>query len=189
MNASLLQQIGHCFVLSIWRETVFPSMIPWTIDKPSTLFPVPGYCCGCSFPSLHAICLRRTGFSCDPHDPPWRRHLLSLPLSRVYRLTLAMMWRCTTKAWFEKPLDLVSALWTDQLESCNSPWLSNVGDESVILPVVVPCWQNLLSPVVSSPLCIWERRPLWLPDPLLTRPCPGEVTRSYSVCWTLDTSA
>ena len=39
-------------MLSIWKETVFPSMIPGTFDRPSTLFPVPGYWYGCSCPFL-----------------------------------------------------------------------------------------------------------------------------------------
>ena len=52
------------------RRQSSPSMILQTFDRPSTLFQVPEYWCGCFPIFLQATCLARTDCSCGPHNPP-----------------------------------------------------------------------------------------------------------------------
>ena len=142
-------------VLSIWKETVFPlndSSNLWQAIHTASSSRILMWLF-LPFSSGH-LPLKVRLFMW-PHNSPWRHLLSQLLLLGVWISTLVVAWRCTNKEGSEQPLGLALALWTDQLESCNSPWASIVGDESVILPVVVPYWQNVSIPVASSPLCMW----------------------------------
>ena len=121
-------------VLSMWKETVSP-----LIDSLNL------------WQTMHTVSssriLMRVLWPFFVGHLPWKDRLfIWLP----YYLPAAPLMQGLRSLWiwlqsFEK----------NWLQSCNSPWASIVGDKSVILPVILPCWQNLLKPVASSLLCMW----------------------------------
>ena len=186
MSATLHQQICYCCCV-VYLETVFSfndSSNLWQAINTASSSMILMWV---FLPFFAGHLPRRTDCSCGPHNPPWRHLLSTVPLIRVWILTLVVAWRCTTKAGSGQPLSLASALLTYWPGSCNPPWASIVGQECNLASGSAILAKFLKASSFVIPLYV-GRRPLWLPGPLLLGPSPGEVTRSYSVCWTPDPS-